>query len=248
MTNVTFWKSFKAAYVDSLAFIRACWLLALVPVVFELLQHFVEVRIGAYDSMAAALALADAPLRLHFGLLKVASLTLSIYWVMRFLPCRDARFAARVEAPAWRLFAVFLVVQVALGAIDLYVLPRQGWWAVVWFVVGMVEGALFAAWAAGASLGNERMGVMASTRLMARRLPWTLAFQITVILLPMVLHYVLGTLAIALPRALMWPTLVLDALVVGYLAPVIVAGSYFPALRAAQLAGVTLFDGDGTTA
>ncbi len=246
MTHVTFWQSFKAVYADSVAFVRACWLLALVPVVFELLQHVVEVRLGMYASLAAAQASEDSPLRTAFGLLKVASLTLPIYWVMRFLARRDARFAARLEAPAWRLFAVFFVVQVALGAVDLYLLPRHGWWAGVLFVVGMVEGALFAAWAVGASLGNERMGVVDSVRLMARRLPWTLAFQIAVILPLMVPHYALGLFAIVGPKTLMWPTLVLDALLVGYLAPVIVAGSYFPALRAAQLAGEPLFDGDGT--
>ena len=67
------------------------------PVAFELLQHVVEVRIGMYDSLAAAQAVEDSPMRTAFGLLKVASLP--AYWVMRFLPRRDARFAARVESP-----------------------------------------------------------------------------------------------------------------------------------------------------
>jgi len=82
---------------------------------------------------------------------------------------------------------------------------------------------------------------------MARRLPWTLAFQLAIILPLLVPHYVLGTFAVVGPKALMWPTLVLDALLVGLLAPVIIAGSYFPALRAARLAGAPLFDGDGVT-
>lgn len=247
MTQVTFWKSFKSAYADSLDYVRACLWLALVPVVFELLQHVVEVRLGMYDSLAAAQASEDSPLRTAFGLLKIASLTLPAYWVMRFLARRDARFAARLDTPAWRLFGVFFVVQVVLGAVDLYLLPRHGWWYGFFVVLGLVEGALFAAWAVGASLGNERMGVADSVRLMARRLPWTLAFQVAVILPLMVPHYALGLFAIVGPKTLMWPTLVFDALLVGYLAPVIVAGSFFPALRAARLAGEPLFDGEGVT-
>ena len=201
MTPLTFWQAFRAAYSGGLAFVRDCLLLALVPVVFELLQHVVEVRIGMYNSLVAAQALEDSSLRTAFGLLKVASLTLPAYWVMRFLPRRNSRFAARVESPAWRLFGVFLAVQIVLEAIDLYLLPKHGWWALVVFVAGMVEGALFAAWAVGASWGNERMGVQASIRLMAPRLIWTLSFQVAVILPLMVPHYALGMFAIMGTRA-----------------------------------------------
>lgn len=244
MIRVTFWQAFRSAYAGGLVFVRDCLALALVPVVFELLQHVVEVRIGMYDSLAAAQAVEDSPMRTAFGLLKVASLTLPAYWVMRFLPRRDARFAARVESPAWRLFGVFLAVQIVLEAIDLYLLPKQGWWALVVFVVGMVEGALFAAWAVGASWGNERMGVQASIRLMAPRLIWTLAFQIAVLLPLLVPHYALGMFAIVGTKSLLWPTLVIDSLLVGVMTPVLIAGSFYPALRAAQLAGVALLGPD----
>ena len=244
MTRVTFWQAFRSAYAGGIDFVRSCLPLALVPVAFELLQHVVEVRMGMYDSLAAAQALEDSSMRTAFGLLKVVSLTLPAYWVMRFLPQRDARFAARVESPAWRLFGVFLTVQIVLDAIDLYLLPKHGWWALVVFVVGMVEGALFAAWAVGASWGNERVGVQASIRLMAPRLIWTLAFQVAVTLPLLVPHYALGMFAIMGAKSLLWPTLVVDSILVGVMAPVLIAGSFYPALRAAQLAGVALLGRD----
>lgn len=55
---MTFWKALTTTYRGSIAFLIACPLLALVPVVFELVQHVVEVRIGLYDSVAAARATA----------------------------------------------------------------------------------------------------------------------------------------------------------------------------------------------
>jgi hypothetical protein len=70
---MTFWKGLRTSYGGSLAFLAACPLLALVPVVFELLQHVAEVHIGMYDSIAAAKAflfdtegrLLSAPLETH---------------------------------------------------------------------------------------------------------------------------------------------------------------------------------------
>lgn len=76
---VTFWQAFKATYSDSMAFFIACPLLALIPVAFELLQHIIEVHMGFYDSIATAKATEHSPLRMAFGLLKVMSLTVSVY-------------------------------------------------------------------------------------------------------------------------------------------------------------------------
>jgi hypothetical protein len=90
----------------------------------------------------------------------------------------------------------------------------------------MVEGALFAAWAVGASWGNERMSVQASIRLMAPRLIWTLAFQVTVMLPLLVPHYALGIFAIVGTKSLLWPALLTDSLLVGVMTPVLIASSF----------------------
>ena len=59
---MTLWTALKATYRNSLAFLIACPLLALVPVVVELIQHWVEVHIGMYDSLTAAKAMDGHPL------------------------------------------------------------------------------------------------------------------------------------------------------------------------------------------
>ena len=102
---MTFWTALKATYGGSLAFLIACPRLASIPVVFELLQHAVEVHIGMYDSIAAAKAVEHHPLRMAFGMLKIVALTVPLYWGTRFLPHRDAGFAGRVDRLAVRLFA-----------------------------------------------------------------------------------------------------------------------------------------------
>ena len=38
----------------------------------------------------------------------------------------------------------------------------------------------------------------------------------------------------------MWPTLVFDSMLVGVMTPVLIAASFYPAIRAGQLAGVEL--------
>jgi hypothetical protein len=123
---MTFWQAFKATYSGSVAVLIACPLLALVPVVFELLQHVVEVHIGMYDSIAAARATEHHPLRMVFGMLKVAALTIPFYWVTRFQPDRDATFAARPDPKAIRLFAVYCMFQLGLAALQLFGLPQTG--------------------------------------------------------------------------------------------------------------------------
>lgn len=240
MRPITFWRAQRDVYAGSLAFIRALPVLALVPVVFELLQHAVEAHLGMYDSMAAALAQEGSPSRIAFGLLKVASLTVPTWWVVRFLATRDPHFATRSDALALWRFGVFVVVQLLLAALQLVVLPRDGAGAVVVFFASLVVGALLAAWAVGASLGNARMGPIESIRLMARRLPWSLAFVLVAMLPLMLVHYALAFAALVAGKALLWPLLVADALVVGLLCPVLIAGSFHPAMRAARLAGVSL--------
>jgi hypothetical protein len=237
---MTFWRALKATYGGSLAFLAACPLLALVPVVFELLQHGVEVHIGMYDSLAAAKATEHHPLRMGFGLLKVLSLTVPGYWIMRYLARRDPVFAARPDPTAMRLFAGFLVFETALAVVQLFILPPSPVVLLVGFLVGHIVDCLVAAWATAAPLGNAAIGFRASVAIMARQLPWTFVFLLAAMLPLMIPHSALGALAIVGPKPLMWPVLIADSLLVGWLAAVIIASFYFAAFRAAERVGVKL--------
>ncbi|WP_375427446.1 hypothetical protein [uncultured Sphingomonas sp.] len=237
---MTFWRALTATYGGSLAFLVACPLLALVPVVFELLQHGIEVHIGMYDSLEAAQATEHHPLRMGFGMLKVASLVVPGYWIVRYLARRDPVFAARVEPTAVRLFAGFLIFELALAAIQLFLLPPSATVLLVSFIVGQIIGCLVAAWAVAAPLGDAAIGPRASAAIMVRQLPWTLAFLLAAMLPLMIPHYALGALAIVGPKPLLWPVLIADSLLVGWLAAVIIASIYFAAVRAAGKAGVAI--------
>jgi hypothetical protein len=237
---MTFWQGLKSTYCGSLAFMIACPLLALVPVLFELVQHGVEVHISMYDSIALARAAEHDPLRVGFGFLKIVALTVPIYWVNRFLASRDASFARRVSSPALRLFAVLLLVELALAGIQYFVLPQAGWAALASLVGGHVVACLLAAWAVAAPLGNATVGPLASMAIMIRQLPWTFVFTVAAILPLMISHYALASIAFVGPKALLWPVLIVDSLLVGWLAVVIIACSFFAAIRAATKAGVAL--------
>lgn len=240
---MTFWTALKATYGGSLAFLIACPLLALIPVVFELLQHAVEAHIGMYDSIAAAKAAEHHPLRMAFGMLKIVALTVPLYWVTRFLPHRDAGFARRVDPLAVRLFGGVLAFDLTIAALQLFALPQTGSVLLAAFVGGQVVGCLIAAWGVAAALGNRAVGPRVSIAIMARHLPWTFAFSLVVMVPLMVPHYALGALALLGPKPLLWPVLVMDSLLVGWLTAVLAAGSYYVAMRAAAKAGVALMPG-----
>lgn len=241
---MTFWQAIKASYAGGVAFLLAHPLLALFPVAFELLQHGIEVHIGMYASLAAAKALEHDPLRMGFGLLKVAALELPGYWTVRFLAWRDPARTARADQPAVRLFATFLAVEFAMAAVQLFALPQTGTALLVAFVVSQVVGILLFAWGVAAALGNVAVGARRSAAIMARQIPWTFAFSLTVMLPLMVPHYALGALAIVGRPSLLWPVLLTDSLLVGVLSAVLIAGGYYAAMRAAALAGVSLIPAD----
>lgn len=234
---MTFWKGLRTSYGGSLAFMAACPLLALVPVLFELLQHVAEAHIGMYDSLAAAKALEHHPLRMTLGMVKVLALLVPAYWITRFIHARDVRFATRRDPLAMRLFAIVVVVHMALSAAQLFGLPQTPAAMLIGLAIGLILQCLLVAWTVAATLGDPAIGPFASMRIMARRLPWTLAFTMIAMLPLMIPHYVLGAAAIMAPRIWLWPILIGDSLLVGWLCAVIAASNYVAAARAMALAG-----------
>ncbi|MEG3178356.1 hypothetical protein U1872_19100 [Sphingomonas sp. RB3P16] len=230
---MTFWKALRETYRGSIAFMVACPLLTLVPVLFEILQHVVEVKIGLYASVAAAKALEHDPWRMGFGLLKVAALTLPGYWIVRFLAWRDPARAARLETPAVQLFAVVLAMQLVSAVLQLFVFSRNGWVLLAAFVVLQIVSVALHPWFVAAALGNRAIGPRRSVAIMPRQIPWSFVFMIVAMLPLMIPHYVFGALAIIGPKPLLWPILLVDSVLVGWLSAVIVASGFVVATRAA---------------
>lgn len=240
---MTFWKALTETYRGSIAFMIACPLLTMVPVLFEILQHVVEVKIGLYASVAAANALEHDPWRMGFGMLKVAALMLPGYWVVRFLAWHDPARAARIEQPAVRLFAIVLALQLVSDALQLFVFSTNGWAMLVSFVVLTIVSVALHPWFVAAALGNRAIGPRRSVAIMARQIPWSFGFLLVAMLPLMIPHQALGVLAIVGPKPLLWPILLVDSLLVGWLSTVIVASGFVMAMRAAAIQGVDLGEG-----
>lgn len=244
MTRWSFWQAYKAAYAGGAAFLLACPLLALIPASLEMLQHVAEVHIGMYDTLAAAQAADDNTLRMAVGYLKAVALTVPGYWVVRFLWRRDPAWARRADKTAVRLFCGYLAFQCALLAVELFVIPRTGAGEAASAALGFLASALTPAWGAAAALGNPAIGLSRSVRLMAPRLPGVLVFLLAVFLPPLIPHYAIAALTIGASRATLWSLLTIDAALVSYISAVTAAGGFYAALRAANLAGVSLRPAD----
>ncbi len=240
---MTFWQACKAAYRDSWIVIVTFPLLSLIPVAFEIAQHVVEVRIGMYESIEAALTVENNPWRLAFAVPKVVALWLPLYWSSRMLAFRDPARARELDGVALRPFAVFLGAQVAFAVVQLYWLPRSSGWQVTTFFVSESIEALLVAWGVASALGNRTLGPRESAAIMFRRVPWTVVYLFVVGLPLLVPHYVLAGIAMKGSHGFLWPILIVDSLLVGWLAALLAAATFIAATRAADKANVQLAPG-----
>jgi hypothetical protein len=245
------WQDIKLVYQTAWRCIWLLPLLFLISPVVEMAQHVVEIRTGMYDSLAAAKAVADGPLRMTFGFAKVIALALPTYWFIRLMAFGDPGRAAQFEWPAIGLWLVLFALSVVQQGYSLFGTPvgqvlglsgKAAVWtgpvlALVWSLVGIYLMAWVVAW----TLGNRAIGPVRSFSVMAGSFWRTLGYSVACILPLMAVHYALGYLAIALtPAWLDWPVLVLDALVVGLLACAMAGSSYIAARSAAARKNVDL--------
>jgi hypothetical protein len=96
------------------------------------------------------------------------------------------------------------------------------------------------AWKVGAALGNPRLGILASFRIMNGNFWWSLGYFLTMMLPLMIVHYGLNGLAVGRPDSVLWPMLIFDSLVVAYLGLVLAATVYLTARRATERSNVPL--------
>jgi hypothetical protein len=111
------WKAMKEVYGSSWRFMVAVPLVAAIPMIAELAQHAAEYRSGMYDSFAMAKATAEDPARMGLGYVKMLSLALLGYWVVRFMGLgEDRRRTIALPRPAVLLFAGVLLFDLAFTA------------------------------------------------------------------------------------------------------------------------------------
>ena len=245
------WPFIRQAYADSARIIVALpWLFAL-PTAAELIQHFIEYRSGMYDSVAAMQAAGDDPARMAFGQVKILTLILLLYWVSRWQAFRGTRTQKVLgDRRSALLFLSVVLFAVAIGLVQqfggTFLAPMLGNETLLltigfaFFILSLALDIYLSGWKAGSALGNARLTIPASFRLIHGSFWWSLAFYVLMILPLMTVHYALAVVGLGRSDPVLWAVLTVDALIVGYLGLVLATTTYLVAQRAATRAGVGL--------
>lgn len=241
-------------YREAWRFLRLAPLLFLIPALVEFAQHVVEWQAGMYDGIAGAKAAEADPLRLHFGFAKTLALLLPTYWFARYiLFAGDIDRARRIEWPAVGLWFVLFAVHGLQQWWTLFGPSVPGlfglagnaarWTGCALTAAGTILGVYLTAWGAAWAVGNAAIGPIRSIGIMAGSFWATVVLTVAGVLPLMVLHYALSFGAILGPAFLDWPLLILDTLVVGYLALAMAGAGAIAARRAAARKQVALVAG-----
>lgn len=222
-------------YRQSWRYMIACPLLFLVPVAAEGVQHVAEIAQGFYTSIAAAKAVEASPLRMGLGVVKLLTVLLAGYWMVRWLAWQDAGRTGARDIGAERRFAPLLAVEMAIqiaGLLAIYGGPKPTLAVALGAAIApFLTGILLAEWQASAPLG-EASGPWRSIQRVAPIFPWALAFSLIAFLPVLILHYALGFVALKGAGAIKWIALIADTAFVGYLSAVVAGMPWFIAARA----------------
>ncbi|MEO0441535.1 MAG: hypothetical protein AAF067_11770 [Pseudomonadota bacterium] len=233
------WTDIIELYAGSWHFLILFPLLFLVPVVAELAQHAAEVRIGMFRKGVDSAGLADHPLRMQFGLIKVVAMFLPVYWVTRYFGFGpESGEVAAIDPVAIRLLIPVFLLTTGLTCIQLLLTPRLdgkiGKLAgLALFFVTFVGGIYIIPWQVAAALGDESIGFLRSFEILHGSFWWSLLLFLAAFVPVTIPHYMLHSLAIGKSRIVMWAILIFDSLLVGYLAVLLAGAGYFIARNAA---------------
>jgi hypothetical protein len=212
------------AHVDGARAMRALpWLFGAV-IAWELAQHVIEVRIGFFTSVEGARAVQEDSSRMLLGWVKMLSVYIGGFFVLRQL-------AGRTNAPvgtAARRYLPYVVYSLLIFALIFYARRFLGAEHVneARTVIGLsqvaIEPLLMLWFVAAATDGAVRTPVES-----ARKLGWLYAYALPLFFVARIpvnaAHQLLNRYAMGQPAALLWPMLVLDAIVVGLIIAVLPA-------------------------
>ena len=223
-----FFADLGGTYLDSLRAIMALpWLFALI-IGWEFAQHVVEVQIGMFESEEAAKAVSQDGLRMVFGWVKMASIYLGMFFVIRhFAGHRDGRDLASVGKAA-RRFSPYFLYSMVMFAIVFYArdLVGEAGGETLMAIAGLSQlliEPLLMAWVVAAATDGSIRTPWASARrtglLYFLALPLFLLIRVPISLL----HQGLNSWSMGAEPGNMWAMLALDALVVGVIVVIVPA-------------------------
>ena len=224
------------SYGDGLRAMKGLpWLFAAI-VLWEFAQHVVEVRIGMFESVEQARAVGGDASRMVFGWIKMLSLYLGGFFVIRYLVERDDGLALAPVGTALRRYAPYIVYSLIMFAAVFYTREYAPAAHVdtIRTVVGLSQlliEPLLMAWVVSAATDGKVGNPFAS----ARRTGWLYLYALPLYLVVRIpinlLHGALNSEAIGRSQGVLWTMLAVDAVVVGILIAVIPAISVRVARR-----------------
>jgi len=189
-------------------------------VVPEFAQHVAEIRLGMFDSVAAAKLAGNDPLRWAFGYAKIAGLVLTFIAAARFWWCRlHGERWYDIRRLAWLRLVVGFLLFMAIGSVGELVALAMGTKAPVAVSILFSLLSLPLLFVMLAGLFGDRATPMKA--LVLKSWPWLLLLAL---LLPLLfaplswLHGMNHRWALGAPDAAVWALMIFDSLVVGLMA------------------------------
>ena len=217
-------------------FVGAVWLWLGVAF-FELLQHAVEWHFGMFTIGDGIDPDSELKTRMVFGYLKIAALLVCAYLVPRFLYL-DRDWKRVLRGDRWLLWGVIVVIGIGLlsfapaeilSAIEARVDLIDPEFERLWIELGgfLLTIPIFAIypWSIGLIAGDHSMTFKRSISAMHRRWIWALSLSLICVVPSLAPHYLLNHLAIGASPAAMASLLLLDSVLVGFIA--LLFGSFF---------------------
>ncbi|TPG56188.1 hypothetical protein [Sphingomonas glacialis] len=256
----TFFTSWGGAFGDTARVFRALpWLIVLMAGI-ELTQHVIEVWIGFFSPDAAVRhAAALQPIRMALGWPKMLMVWSVAFFTMRYLVTQSIGTALRPSRLALRRYVWVILFQFVPTALVIYAEPilkvfGLGGAANVMTLraVGglsqiLLEPALLL-WFVNAALGTTGYGPVRSARVTGWWYFWALALGLVMRVPFSQVHARLNMYAAGQPDWVLWPMLVLDALVVPVMVVAVAAVQLRAARAIAERRGQVLLEGESSAA
>lgn len=223
-----FFVDLVGAYADGVRSMIALPLLFALLVGFEFVQHVAEVRIGFFNSAAAAHSFSNDSSRMTLGWLKMISVYVGGFFVIRYLVrCRAGKPVAAIRVAAQR-YIPYVVYSLCLSALIFYgpSLAPQGNGSSIRAMVALIQiglEPLLILWIVSAATDGRTGGPVKSAKASWPWYIWGLMLFFVGRLPVNALHQLLNHAAIGSRGAVLWMLLGADAICVGLIISVVPA-------------------------
>ncbi|WP_375395253.1 hypothetical protein [uncultured Sphingomonas sp.] len=229
-----FFATWGGAFRDTAELARRLPLLIAAMVAVELIQHVVEVKVGMFGPVPAdrKAASMDA-VRLGFGWTKMAAVFALDFFATRYFVTRDTVEAMRPSRHAGRRYLGVAAFQAVIAAVVIYAAGILALFGIgedrvmaLRFVAASGQQLLeplLMLWYANAAMGTHAYGPLRSARATGWFYPWALLLIFVARLPFSAAHQMLNRWPAGKGAGLLWPALVLDAVIVGIMVALLAA-------------------------